>query len=532
MTKTTSRWKHFGRRALCGGMISVALTGVACMPAPEGVEDGTVEPYQIDGQIEEHVLALKGSNESGYNLSGSNLAGSNLAGTNLAGANLGGNNLAGNNLGGSNLGGSNLGGNNLGGNNLGGSNLGGSNLGGNNLGGNNLGGSNLGGSNLAGSNLGGSNLGGNNLAGTNLAGSNLAGSNTGRNIHNLAGAINGMLYSAEDLWTPKTAQCIVMGIGSTAFAKLLGQQSVNAKISVALGKLPWGFAQTSGGAVKLGAWEAIVWGDKTYCSFVLAVPPGVNWAGVAGFIKAVFRWNTPPTQTMEISGIEAARTYDSTTSTVITSYTGMMNAAAKFRAGTITAKSFVAGELALITATTNNQSVMVDFSAWVLGSNNTGIILANVESVSKPTYVESVYYTVDNGDGTVAVKIHDGGFPAPGSGVTWSNGSLGDAYNQWQIGYRAAKPVPRRCAGALYLNWRYGVPVPAGKCDSGLAWASGSCTGSGKRWNTVSGTTAPFNAYMEMPLGGSYPFQRGSTCPTLKNVLADVYVHLWERNYD
>ena len=106
-------------------------------------------------------------------------------------------------------------------------------VGGVNLGGANLGGINLGGSNLGGSNLGGINLAGNNLVGTNLGGANLGGVNSGRNIHNLTGSINGMLYSAEDMWTPKTAQCIVMGLGSTAFAKLLGQQSAGAKISVA-----------------------------------------------------------------------------------------------------------------------------------------------------------------------------------------------------------------------------------------------------------------------------------------------------------
>ena len=66
------------------------------------------------------------------------------------------------------------------------------------------------------------------------------------------------------------ARCVVSGIGSTAFAKLLGQQTANAKISVALGRLPWGFATTSGGSITLRAWEAIVWGDTTYCSFVLA----------------------------------------------------------------------------------------------------------------------------------------------------------------------------------------------------------------------------------------------------------------------
>src|SRR5438094_679061 len=85
---------------------------------------------------------------------------------------------------------------------------------------------------------------------------------TGENIHSL-GSANGMLYSGEDVWLPKTGQCVVMGIGSTAFPKLLAQQGVDAKISVALGKLPWGFASNAGGPIALNAWEAVVWGDKT-----------------------------------------------------------------------------------------------------------------------------------------------------------------------------------------------------------------------------------------------------------------------------
>src|SRR6185436_188291 len=215
-----------GARWLCSAAF---LSTAACtangmmMPTDEQpigapVDDQPVAetpPEVVDGEY----LALQGDNMGGKNLGGSNLGGSNLGGVNLGGVNLGG---------------SNLGGSNLGGSNLGGSNLGGSNLGGSNLGGSNLGGSNLGGSNLGGSNLAGTNVGGNSVTGTTLNATALAGGTSGRNIHNLgSGSINGMLYSAEDMWTPKTGQCIVAGIGSTAFAKLLGQQSAGAKISVA-----------------------------------------------------------------------------------------------------------------------------------------------------------------------------------------------------------------------------------------------------------------------------------------------------------
>ena len=272
-------------------LLASVAAAFGCTPFPGEVG------YSDDPEVEGEYAALQGSNLSGTNLAGTNLAGSNLSGTNLAGANMGGTNLWGTNLAGSNLGGTNLGGNNLGGTNLAGSNLSGANLAGSNLGGANLAGSNLAGSNLAGANLSAApTWGATTWRARTWRVRNLAGSNTGRNIHNLTGSINGMLYSAEDMWTPKTGQCIVMGIGSTAFPKLLGQQTANTKISVALGKLPWGFANSSGGAIALRAWEAMVWGDNTYCVFVMAAPRAANWAGVAGFIKAVFRWNAPPTQ--------------------------------------------------------------------------------------------------------------------------------------------------------------------------------------------------------------------------------------------
>ena len=511
-------------------MVSLVLAGVACMPPPDGV-DPEGEPYEV----EEQARALNGNNAAGFNLGGANLSGSNLGGANLGGANLGGANLSGNNLGGANLGGTNLGGNNLGGANLSGSNLGGANLGGANLGGANLGGANLAGSNLGGSNLGGANLGGANLAGSNLGGANLGGANlgganTGFNVRKLTGSVNGMLYSGEDLWSPKAAQCIVMGLGSTAFANLLGKQSANAKISVALGKLPWGFSNTRGGPVALGAWEATVWGDKTFCVFVLAVPPGVSWAGVAGFVKAVFRWSAPPTQTMEISGIEASRPHDPTVNTAIDSYTGMMNAAAQFRSGKISAKNFVAGELGFITATTNNEAVMVDFSSWVLGTGTKGIILGNVQKTSPPTFVESVYYVVENSDGTVAVKVYLGGVKQP-PGITVSNFALDAAYKNWKA-KGGVKPVPRRCAGALLLAFNYGETIPPGKCDAGLSWQAAGASFAGKRWDTEAGTTAPMNTYMEMPNGNSEYFKRGPTVDTMKKVLAETYIHLWEKGFD
>ena len=83
----------------------------------------------------------------------------------------------------------------------------------------------------------------------------------------------------------------------------------------------------------------------------------------------------------------------------------MMDAGSQWRQGKVSDKNLLAGEVAFVTATTNNQSVMVDFASWVMDSTSAGLILGNVESVNPPTRAESVYYTVDNGDGTVSVKI-------------------------------------------------------------------------------------------------------------------------------
>jgi hypothetical protein len=486
--------------------------------------------------VERQEQPIVGSNQSGANLGGNNLGGNNLGGNNLGGANLGGNNLGGNNLGGNNLGGTNLGGNNLGGNNLAGTNLGGNNLGGNNLGGNNLGGKNLAGSNLGGSNVAGTNLGGNNLGATNLAAANLSGATTASNIHNLSGAVTGMLYSGEDLWLPKSGQCIVMGIGSTAFPKLLGQQSSTARISVALGKLPWGFAASAGGPIALQAWEAVVWGDRTYCVFVMAAPPATTWPGVAGFIKAVFRWNAPVTQSMDITGIDASAAIDPTVSTAVTTYTGMMNAAAKQRAALVTDTVFIAGELAFASATTNNQSVLVDFSSWVLDSKKNALVLGNVEPTGSPTYAEALYIALDNGDGTVSIIIDDAAsrtavMPA---GMTNSVVDLYTAYRAWQTGL-GPKPVPRRCNGALFLKTWFGEPVPAGKCDDGLVWAPGFCIRGADPWSAVSGTTAPMNGYMQLTQTGG-PYKRAlledNSCGTMRPVLSETYVHMWEKSYD
>ena len=452
-------------------------------------------------------------------------ASSDLAGANLAGANLSGTNLSGTNLSGTNLSGTNLSGTNLSGTNLSGTNLSGTNLSGTNLSGTNLSGTNLSGTNLSGTNLSGTNLSGTNLSGTNLSGTNLAGPNTGSNIH--GGSATGLLYSGEDLVQPASARCIVFGAGGTAFARLLSMQSAGARISAAVGKLPWGFASVTGGPVTSAAWEVTVWGDKSYCTFVLSAAPSTQWLGVAGFIKALFRWSAPPSQSIDISGIEASAAVDPTLSTSILTYTGMMDAASKLATGTIADTDFLAGELALVTATTNNRSVLVDFSSWVKDATNAGRVLANVESDTPPVYAESAFASYRLPDGTAGVSVSPITVP---TGFLSAFDELALSYSAYRAG-QGPRPSPTRCPAALFLNAKYGEPVPSDQCDAGIAWlesATGYPSGS-KTWATVSGTTAPMNQYQLLPANlASAPFLRAPAEP----IVSETYTFLWEPNHE
>ncbi|CAN5841793.1 hypothetical protein BH11MYX4_BH11MYX4_04880 [soil metagenome] len=494
-------------------MATAAATG--CVGAP---------PPTVDEEPAGHVS----SELAGANLAGANLSGANLSGTNLAGANLGGTNLAGANLGGTNLGGTNLGGNNLGGTNLAGTNLGGTNLAGTNLAGTNLAGTNLAGSNLAGTNLAGTNLGATNLTTTNLAGASLAVAGTGADIHRLGLSGTSLLYSREDLVQPKTSQSIVLGFGSTAFPRLLGQQSANARISVALGKLPWGFADVAGGPKTVDAWEAVVWGDKSYCTFILVAPPGTSWAGVAGFIKSIFRWNAPPTQSIDIGGISASAAVDPTRSTTVVTYTGMMGTAAHFLSGGLLESDFMAGELAMISATTNNQSIWVDFSAWVRDKTNRGRILANVATPETPRYAEAAFSAYTKSDGTVGISIS----PVPVSDPLISaSDELGVSYDAYRFG-QAPKPVPTRCAAAAYLNAKFGEPIPSDQCDTAVSWVDPAANPGyplgAKAWSAMAGTTAPMNSVQLLPAGTNADlYLRTAGQP----IASETYTFLWEPNH-
>ena len=411
---------------------------------------------------------------------------------------------------------------------LGGANLGGNNLAGVNLAGNNLSGTNLAGTNLAGTNLAGTNLSGTNLGGTNLAGANLATAGTGSDIHRLGLTGTSLLYSREDLVQPKTSQNIVLGFGSTAFPRLLGQQSTNARISVALGKLPWGFSDVDGGPSTLDAWEAVVWGDKSYCTFILVAPPGTAWSGVAGFIKSVFRWNAPPAQSVAIGSISESAAVDPTLSAAVVTFPGMMGAANHFNAGSLLEPEFIAGELALITATTNNQSIWVDFSAWVLDRKNRGRILANVESPGAPRYAEAAYSAYMKPDGTPGVSIAPLVVAEP---LISATEELDVSYEAYRSG-QAPKPVPTRCAGAVFLNAKYGEPISTGQCDTLVSWIDpvanpGYPLGS-QPWSRVPGTTAPMNAIQLLPSGDrTDTYLRTAGQP----IVSETYTFLWEPNH-
>src|SRR6185436_10866391 len=144
--------------------------------------------------------------------------------------------------------------------------------------------------------------------------------------------------------------------------------------------------------------------------------------------------NAPPTQMLDVSGIDASARYDPTLNTAVTSYPGMMGAASAWRAGTIPDTVFVAGELAFVSASTNNQSVTVDFATWVRDKNKNALVLGNVETNNPPTYAEFVYVALDNGDGTVRILLDDAAALASHmpAGMTDSIEDLDEAYHTWR----------------------------------------------------------------------------------------------------
>jgi len=407
-------------------------------------------------------------------LAGANLAGANLAGANLAGANLAGSNLAGANLGGANLGGANLGGANLGGANLGGANLGGANLGGANL-----------------------------------------------HAWGLGGMASTALSGARPRPEPLAPVCRAVGFGSLALAEWLGRQSAGALVHVELTRLPDVRAERA-----LHVWQATVRGDRSACLFQIPAPADATPSGVVGFVKAVFRWQAPPSQEIVI----AAPGFPTPAR-----YSGMMDAAAHWRSARVGRNSFLAGELAFVTANTNSRSMLVDFASWVMDSTRRGLVLGNVEAARPPDHAESVYYAVENEDGTVAIEIARA---ADASAQPRMPPVLIDSYRQleaaWSDHQRGARPrpEPRRCGAALWLGIMDGVAPPPGMCDDGLVWSNAGRHQDGRLWATEPGTTAPMNAYMLLPRDAEHPLRRARTGGRYRVVLSETYVHLWDRNFD
>jgi hypothetical protein len=230
---------------------------------------------------------------------------------------------------------------------------------------------------------------------------------------------------------------------------------------------------------------------------------------------------------MEIRPRQASGRFDSAVGAPVVTHTGMMDAAIRWRSGEITERAYVAGLLAFVAATTNNQSVMVDFASWVQDRSGGGLVLGNVESADPPRYAESVYYAFENDDGSLGFAVG----PASWQAGRWADqlpssyDDLDAAYQLYRAG-RSARPIPIRCGGALFLNARYGEPVEAGKCDSWISWTMGSIEGA-RPWDTVAGTTAPMNGYMLLPADARTPLRRDG-----RVVLSETYIHLWDAAYE
>src|SRR5262249_51579329 len=156
------------------------------------------------------------------------------------------------------------------------------------------------------------------------------------------------------------------------------------------------------------------------------------YAGVAGYVKAVFRWNAPPQKTINIGQIGGGQP--------VAIYPGMMNAAANVLPGTITEKAFLAGEVAFVTATTNNIVVSVDFASWVRTADNNPLILGNV--AGSPPWTDTISTAVEFADGSIGIYLRP--LTDSASQVVSSLASLEVAYSQWLGGVRSTKPIPLR----------------------------------------------------------------------------------------
>jgi hypothetical protein len=312
--------------------------------------------------------------------------------------------------------------------------------------------------------------------------------------------------------------------------------AASSKMYTAIKKTTWGVAATSGGPTVLDAWEALVWGSKTYCSFVMFAPPGATFAGVAGFMKAIWRWNAPVTMSMDIGQIGGGQT--------VKTYKGMNNVADLWRRGLVSDKAHIGGELALITATTNNIGVSADFSGWVAGTSGRGLRLAGVDGI--PAFNEGGYLAIDTGSGTVAILLRmksETYFIAknPSRCTEWDCDAYIPFENLSHLGraYDAnpTRVVPKRCAGWAYLASTGRIlrsAIPAGKCDDYLKY--GSEDGFVEdRGSSARSWMEAFPDYYQEPIVGAYLTADGPdydyTFNNGKPVLAETFIFLNEAAY-
>ena len=115
------------------------------------------------------------------------------------------------------------------------------------------------------------------------------------------------------------------------------------------------------------------------------------------------------------------------------------------------------------------------------------------------------YAVIDNEDGTVQVGIGST-FDLQGvkSPVIDGLQRLKTAFDQALAGVGPV-PVPKRCAGVLFLEDKAAELAPHDKCDDGLVWNAGFSASNMRYWNSKGGTALPYNEYMVVGDVGYFP---------------------------
>ena len=539
-----------GARWLCLAL----LTSVACTASLEPLPENPAQPQQPEPAElpiapsfqEEQTIALQGDNLAATNLGGPNLAATNLAATNLGGPEprrpepgrpepgvartwadrtSGATTWARNNLAATNLGGDEPAGTNLASTNLAGTNLAATNLG---------------------SNLSGTNLAGTTWRATTWASTNLGGHQPGRHQHRPEHPQPGrrihQRHALQRRGHVDAQDRPVRGAWASArppSPSCWASRPPTPRSRSRWASCPGASPASRGGPITLQAWEAVVWGDKTYCVFVLAAPAGGDLAGRGRLHQGRLPLERPARADHGDQRHRGQRRrHDSTVSTAIHSYTGMMNAAARFRAGEHH-RHGLRGRRAGLRQRHHQQPVGAG-RLFLLGARTrtrTPLVLGNVTSVNPPTYAEALYIALDNGDGTVQILLDDAASRAKvmPAGMTNSVVDLNAAYLAWQDGL-GPKPVPRRCGGALYLKTWFSEPVPARQVRRRPGLGPRLLREGRRPWSTVCrhhrSDERLHGAQQERRRATSAGRSPAASCGTMKTVLSETYVHMWEPNFD